>query len=35
MGWSGGDYLWNIVMLERSFWRHPFTAEDPFSKQVM
>ncbi len=30
---SGVDYLWIIVMLYQlfglSFWRHPFTAEDP------
>ncbi len=33
MDWSGVDYLWIFVMsyqlCGRSFWRHPFTAEDP------
>ncbi len=33
MDWSGMDYLWIIVMFCQlfglSFWRHPFTAEDP------
>ncbi len=33
MDWSGVDYLWIIVMflsaVGLSFWRHPFTAEDP------
>ncbi len=33
MDWSGVDYLWVIVMFYQlfglSFWRHPFTAEDP------
>ncbi len=31
--WTGLDYLWIIVMFYQlfglSFWRHPFTAEDP------
>ncbi len=32
MEWSGVDYLWIIVMFLSavSFWRHPFTAEDPW-----
>ncbi len=43
MNWSCVDYLWIIVMqlFALSFWRHPFTAEDPlvskrasFSKSV-
>ncbi len=32
MDWIGVDYLWIIVMFHLfglSFWRHPFTAEDP------
>ncbi len=33
MDWSCVDYLWIIVMFYKlfglSFWRHPFTAEDP------
>ncbi len=34
MDWSRVDYLWIIViffdqLFELSFWRHPFTAEDP------
>ncbi len=31
--WTGVDYLWITVMFYQlfglSFWRHPFTAEDP------
>ncbi len=30
MDWSGVDYLWCFYQLfGLSFWRHPFTAEDP------
>ncbi len=30
MDWSGVDYLWCFYKLfGLSFWRHPFTAEDP------
>ncbi len=33
MAWSSVDYLWMIVMFYQlfglSFWRHPFTEEDP------
>ncbi len=38
MDWSYVDYLWINKMFYQlyglSFWRHPFTAEDPFSNQV-
>ncbi len=35
MEWSGVDYLWIIVMFLSavSFWRHPFTAEDPLVRK--
>ncbi len=38
MDWSGVDYLWFIVMFNQlfglSFWRHPFTAEDPLLSKL-
>ncbi len=34
MDWSRLDYMWIIMIFYQlfglSFWRHPFTAEDPF-----
>ncbi len=38
MDWSGVHYLWIIVMFYQlfgpSFWRHPFTAEDPLVSKL-